>query len=104
MPTLIKTTQDGRKLEVAGLAVTLDGKLECFELIEVAAHPRRRAILDVAPEATHLAGRVTLTADEAARVRAAFAEAEAAVLKDPRAIAERFRLAVQRKACAEGIE
>lgn len=51
MPTLIKTTQDGRKLEVAGLAVTLDGKLECFELIEVAAHPRRRAILDVAPEA-----------------------------------------------------
>ncbi len=32
MTTLVKTTQDGRKLEVIGLAICLDGKLEAFEL------------------------------------------------------------------------
>ena len=35
MPTLVKVTQDGRKLEVVGLAILLDGQLEAFELIEV---------------------------------------------------------------------
>jgi hypothetical protein len=31
--TYVKTTKDGRRLEVVGLAICLDDKLECFELI-----------------------------------------------------------------------
>jgi hypothetical protein len=104
MPTLIKTTQDGRKLEVRGLAICLDGKLESFDLMEVKLHPRRHAILAILPEATHIAGRVALTAEEAARVTAALAQVEAEILASPIAIAERFRIAAMRKACVEGIE
>ena len=63
--TLVKTTQDGRKLEVIGLAICLDGKLEAFELIEVKLHPNKRAIREVMPEATYMAGRVALTREEA---------------------------------------
>lgn len=104
MTTLIKTTQDGRKLEVIGLAICLDGQLEAFELIEVKLHPNRRAILKVLPEATHIAGRVALTRDEAAIVEAAFKKAEAEILASPAAINERFRIAAMWKAREQGIE
>jgi hypothetical protein len=69
--TYVKTTKDGRKLEVVGLAVCLDDKLECFELIEVKMHPNRRAIWTAAPEADFMAGRMTLTKEEAEIVRKA---------------------------------
>jgi hypothetical protein len=104
MATLVKVTQDGRKLEVSGLAICLDGQLEAFELIEVKLHPNRRAILDVAPDATHMAGRVALTKEEAAIVEAAFKEAEAQILASPAAINERFRIAAMWKAREQGIE
>jgi hypothetical protein len=104
MATLIKTTQDGRKLEVTGLAICLDGKLEAFELIEVKLHPNRRAIWAALPEATHMAGRVPLTADEVDIVVAAFKEAEAQILASPAAINERFRIAAMWKAREQGIE
>lgn len=104
MATLIKITQDGRKLEVVGLAICLDGQLEAFELIEVKLHPNRRAILQVLPEATHMAGRVALTREEAAIVEAAFKETEAEILASPAAISERFRIAAMRRAREEGIE
>jgi hypothetical protein len=104
MATLVKTTQDGRKLEVVGLAILLDGELEAFELIEVKMHPNRRAILQVLPEATHMAGRVALTQEEAAIVDAAFKEAEAEILASPTAINERFRIAAMWKAREQGIE
>jgi len=103
-PTLIKTTQDGRKLEVVGLAICLDGQLEAFELIEVKLHPNRRAISKVMPEATHMAGRVALTREEAAAVFNAFKEAEAEILASPAAINERFRIAAIWKAREQGIE
>ncbi|MGO8712720.1 MAG: hypothetical protein ACLQUZ_11820 [Rhizomicrobium sp.] len=104
--TLVKTTQDGRKLEVVGLAICLDGQLEAFELIEVRAHPNGRAIHAAAPEATHMAGRVTLTAEEAGIVTKALkeAEAEAEVLASPAAMNERFRIAAMWKAREQGIE
>lgn len=102
--TLVKVTQDGRKLEVQGLAILLDGELECFELIEVKLHPNRRKILQILPEATHLAGRVALTREEANIVIAAFKEAEAEILKNPAAINERFRIAMMWKAREQGIE
>jgi len=104
MATLVKVTQDGRKLEVIGLAICLDGELEAFELIEVKLHPIRRAILKVLPEATHLAGRVALTQEEAAIIEAAFKKAEAEILASPAAINERFRIAAMWKAREQGIE
>lgn len=104
MTTLVKTTQDGRKLEVIGLAICLEGQLEAFELFEVKLHPNRRAIWQVMPEATHMAGRVALTRDEAEIVTRAFKEAEAEILASPAAINERFRIAAMWKAREQGIE
>jgi|SRR5437667_6238713 hypothetical protein len=104
MATLVKITQDGRKLEVVGLAICLDGELEAFELIEVKMHPNRRAIWAAAPDATHMAGRVTLMRDEAEIVIGAFKEAEAEILASPAAINERFRIAAMWKARDQGIE
>jgi len=102
--TLVKTTQDGRKLEVIGLAICLDGGLEAFELIEVKLHPNKRAIWEIMPEATHMAGRVALTREEADIVMRAFKEAEAQILASPAAINERFRIAAMWKAREQGIE
>jgi hypothetical protein len=102
--TLVKTTQDGRKLEVIGLAICLDGELEAFELIEVKLHPNKRKIWEVMREATHIAGRVPLTQEEADIVFKAFKEAEAEILASPAAINERFRIAAMWKAREQGIE
>lgn len=102
--TPVKTTQDGRRLDVVGLAICLDGALEAFELIEVKMHPNRRAILAAAPDAAYMAGRVTLTREEAEIVFKAFREAEAEILKTPVAINERFRIAAMWKAREQGIE
>ena len=104
MATLVKTTQDGRRLEVIGLAICLDGKLEAFELIEVKMHPNRPAIWAAAPDATHMAGRVTLTREQADVVIGAFKDAEAEILACPAAINERFRIAAMWKAREQGIE
>jgi hypothetical protein len=104
MATLVKVTQDGRKVEVVGLAICLDGELEAFELIEVKLHPNRRAISKVMPEATHMAGRVALTRQEADIVFNAFRQAEAEILASPAAINERFRIAAMWKAREQGIE
>lgn len=102
--TLIKTTQDGRKVEVIGLAICLNGELEAFELTEVKMHPNKRAIWTAAPEATHMAGRIALTRAEAESVQTAFKEAEAEILASPAAINERFRIAMMWKAREQGIE
>jgi hypothetical protein len=102
--TLVKTTQDGRKLEVIGLAICLDGELEAFELIEVEVHPNKRKILEAMRDATHMAGRVPLTKEEAETVFNAFKQAEAQILADPTAINERFRIAAMWKAREQGIE
>jgi hypothetical protein len=104
MATLVKTTQDGRKLEVIGLSICLDGQLEAFELIEVKLHPNRRAIWTAMPEATHIAGRVPLTREEADIVVAAFDKAQTEILASPAAINERFRIAAMWKAREQGIE
>lgn len=102
--TLVKTTQDGRKLEVVGFAIYLEGVLEAVDLTEVKLHPNMRKIWAVMPEATHMAGRVALTREEAEIVTKALKEAEAQMLADPVAIAERFRIAAMWKAREQGIE
>jgi hypothetical protein len=101
---LIKITQDGRKLEANGLAITLDGKLEAIELMEVKTHPNRGAILAVMPDASYIAGRVALTREEAQIVFDTFKETEAEILANPLAIQERFRIAAIHRARTEGIE
>lgn len=91
MAVLVKTTLDGRKLEVFDQGLTLGGKLEARELIAVAEHPNRAKILEVAPDALYMAGRVPLNAAEAEIAKKALDEAEARHLTDPRLIEERFR-------------
>ncbi len=104
MATLVKTTQDGRKVEVIGFAICLDGELEAFEMIEVKLHPNQRKIWTTAPDATHMAGRIALTREEADIVTRALKETEAQVLANPTAINERFRIAAMWKAREQGIE
>jgi hypothetical protein len=102
--TLVKTTEDGRKVEVVGLAICLDGKLEAFELVEVKMHPNRRKIWRAAPDATHMAGRIALTKDQVDIVNKAFDAAQAEIMANPTAINERFRIAAMWKAREQGIE
>jgi len=91
MSVLVKTTLDGRKLEVFDQGLTLGGVLEARELVSVAEHPNRAKILEVAPDAIYMAGRVPLNAAEAEIALKALEEAEARHLTDPRLIEERFR-------------
>jgi hypothetical protein len=104
MATLVKTTRDGRKVEVVGQAITLGGKLEAVELIAVKDHPNRAAILNFMPEAAYMAGRVALTEEEGKIVLEALAKGEEAFLANPRAIEERFRHAARRREAELGIE
>ena len=71
MTTLVKITEDGRKLEVKGFALYLDGALEAVDLTEVKMHPAKRKIWSIMPDATHVAGRVALNAEETAIVKKA---------------------------------
>jgi hypothetical protein len=89
--TPIKLTQDGRRVEVVGRAICLDGRPEADTLTEVRRHPNRAAIWRAVPEATHMAGRVPLTAQEAAQAQAALDAARAAYEASPLAISERIR-------------
>lgn len=104
MRTLVKVTRDGRRVEVAGTAVLLDGVLESLEVTDIVNHPRKFQILYAAPDATHVAGRIALTAAEAETARSALSEGHRQLAANPSAIAERFRLAANRRAWAEGIE
>lgn len=99
MGTYIKTTEDGRKVEVIGMAICLDGRKEADRLIPVHEHPNREAILSAVPNATHVAGRLPLTAEQAAIAQAALDAAKVAYESSPLGIAERIRKA-QRYAIA----
>jgi hypothetical protein len=104
MAVLIKTTLDGRKLEVFDQGITLGGSLEARELVPVAEHPNRAKILEVAPDAIYMAGRVPLNAQEAQIVIDALEAAEAKFLTDPKLIEERFRRLVWKRQRDAGIE
>jgi hypothetical protein len=104
MTTLVKTTQDGRKVEVVGPVIMLGGKLETDELIAVKDHPNRYNILKLMPDAAYMAGRVALTAEEGQIALEALAKGEKELLKSPLAIEERFRMAARRREEELGIE
>ena len=92
MSTFIKTTEDGLKVEVVGQAIYLDGKKEATYLAELREHPNRTAILQAVPNATHMAGRIPLTVEQAAIAKAALDEAKEAYDFSPTGISERIRL------------
>ena len=94
MSIYIKTTQDGRKVEVIGKSICLDGKREADHLVAVIQHPNWRAILDAVPDATHMAGRLPLTVDEAEKAQLAMNAGQESYDNNPTGIAERARLAI----------
>lgn len=94
MGTYIKTTEDGRRLQVIGRAVFLDGVMEAEWLLAIVQHPNWKAILEAVPNATHLAGRVPLTWEEALVAQAALNEARDAYESSSTGIAERLRRSI----------
>ena len=104
MATLVKTTQDGRKLEVVGQAVLLDGKLEAVELVPWRIIPNRVGHRE-SHARRHLHGRPrALTAEEGKIAQDALDQGEREFLSNPKAIEERFRAAANRREAELGIE
>ena len=93
MSTYIKTTEDGRKVEVIDQHICLDGKREAESLVPVRDHPNRAAILAAMPDAVCMAGRLALTAKEATIAQEALEVAKAAYEASPKGLAERMRRA-----------
>lgn len=99
MSVHIKTTADGRALTVNGHALYLDGIKEADDIEPVMYHPNRDRILEIMPDATHMAGRVPLTLEQAALAFTTLKQARQAYAFSEQGIAERIRLA-QNKAMA----
>lgn len=101
--TFVRTTSDGRKVEVVGPYVCVDDDPVADALIEVKDHPNKAAILRALPNAAFMAGPLALVAEEASVVRGAFAKFKAP--ETERALIERrFREAYNARARLEGIE
>ncbi len=103
-PVLVKTTLDGRKVEVIGGWVCLDGKPEADKLVALDEHPNRQAILRAVPLATHVAGRLPLTMAETSVAQAALRRFHDKFDGTALASAERMRQATWRKVFADGAE
>lgn len=101
---LVKTTEDGRKVEVIDGWICLAGVREADHLVPLLEHPNRLAIARAVPGATHVAGRVPLTHEEAAIAQGAMSAAQRDFDASPAGIAQRIRLAVWAKTAADGVE
>jgi hypothetical protein len=97
----VKSTEDGRKVEVIDGWLCLAGVKEADTLVPLIEHPNRQAI---SRGATHMGGRIPLRHDETAVAQGAMDIARRDFSSDPMAIAERFRKVVWAKAAAEGVE
>lgn len=98
----VKLTLDGRRVEVRGHQVCLDGWPEADVLVPLDDHPNRQAILRAVPEATHVAGRLPLTLAQASTAQAALRRATDRFDGSPQAVRERMRAAVWQKSMADG--
>jgi hypothetical protein len=103
-PVLVKTTLDGRKVEVIDGWVCLAGVPEANSLVPLDEHPNRQKILQAVPKATHVAGRLPLTLAEASVAQPALRAAQERYDGTPAAAAERMRQAVWQKVFADGAE
>ena len=102
--TLIRHTSDGRRIEVIGRWICLDGRPEADQLVVIDEHPNRQAILRAVPGASHVAGRLPLTLAEASVAGAALRRHQDRFDGSPIAVAERLRRASWQRAIAEGVE
>jgi hypothetical protein len=100
----IKTTHDGRKVEVIDGRVCLDGMPEADALVVIDEHPNRQEILRAVPRASHVAGRLPLTLAEASVAQAALREARDDFDGSAQSVRERLRRAVWQKSLADGAE
>jgi len=103
-PVMIRTTRDGRRIEVIGRHVCLDGRPEADALVVLDEHPNRQAILKAVPLATHVAGRLPLTLAEASVAQAALRRANDRFDGSAQAARERLRQVVWRKSVTDGVE
>ena len=101
---LVKTTLDGRPVEVINGWICLAGQPETDEIVVLEEHPNRQAIQKAVPNATHMAGRLPLTLAEASVAQAALRRHHDSFDGTPLAVSERLRQAIWKKACAEGVE
>jgi hypothetical protein len=100
----VRTTHDGRAVEVIAGWLCLDGKAEARELVVLDEHPNRQAIRRLVPGATHIGGRLPLTMAEASVAQAALRRQQDCFDGSAQAVRERLRNAVWQKTCAEGAE
>ena len=100
----VKTTQDGREVEIIDGWLCLGGIPETEALVVLDEHPNRQAILKAVPKATHMAGRLPLTMPEASVAQAALRRQQDRFDGSKAAVSERLRQAVWGKAFAEGAE
>jgi hypothetical protein len=103
-PVFVKTTLDGRRVEVIGRHVCLGGVPEAEQLVVLDEHPNRQAVLKAVPKATHMAGRLPLTLAEASTAQAALRRAHETFDGTPQGARERLRQALWQKAFADGAE
>jgi hypothetical protein len=102
--TYIKTTLDGRKVEVIDGWICLGGVREADSLIPMDEHPNRQAIVRAVPGATHAGGRLPFTLAEAAAVQGALSIAQRNFDASPAGITQRLRHAMWAKATADGVD
>jgi hypothetical protein len=101
--TFIRETSDGRKIEVIGANVCIDGRPVADSLVDVKNHPNKEQILFALPNAAFMAGPIVLTAEEASVVRGALSAAKPGKT-DRVEITEQFRKAWNKRAFEMGIE
>ncbi|MEW6168737.1 MAG: hypothetical protein AB1651_13725 [Pseudomonadota bacterium] len=100
----IKTTEDGRRVEVIDGWVCLAGVREADSLVPLIEHPNRQAIARAVPGATHMAGRLPLTHEQAAIAQGALDAKRREFDASPVGITQRIRRMVWAKAQNEGVE
>jgi hypothetical protein len=103
-PVLVKTTRDGRRVEVIDGWLCLDGRPEVRDLTVLDEHPNRQAILKACPDATHIGGRLPLTMPQASVAQAALRRSNDGFDGSAGAVHERLRQVTWRKAQTDGLE
>ncbi|MEX8518179.1 MAG: hypothetical protein AB3X44_06660 [Leptothrix sp. (in: b-proteobacteria)] len=103
-PVYVKSTLDGRKVEVIGQWLCLDGAPESDSIVALDEHPNRQAIQRAVPNATHMAGRLPLTMPEASVAQSALRRAKDTFDGSPQAVAQRLRMAPWQKVLADGAD
>lgn len=102
--TFIRSTADGRRVEVIDGVVCLDGHPEASQLVALSEHPNRQNILRMVPNATHMAGRLPLTMEEANQAQDALDAERREIDLSPAALHKRMQDVMFFRAKMEGIE